>query len=176
MQIQNVVASVNLDRKLSLEKLLESLERSEYQPDTFPGLVYRIENPSATFLIFQTGKIICIGSKTIAQAKQAIAELVKIFKGLGIRMPKEYKVNVENIVVTDTLGEKINVDELVFALPESEYTPDTFPGVVYRISDPKVSFLIFGSGKIVCAGAKTIADAKKAVDILKKKLKSIGVL
>ncbi|MBI5347297.1 MAG: TATA-box-binding protein [Candidatus Aenigmarchaeota archaeon] len=176
MQIQNVVASVNLERKLSLEKLLESLDKSEYQPDTFPGLVYRINNPSATFLIFQTGKIICIGSKTIAQAKQAVGELVKIFRGLGMKMPKEYKINVENIVVTDTLGEKINVDELVFSLPESEYTPDTFPGVVYRITDPKVSFLIFGSGKIVCAGAKTIADSKKAVDILRKKLKSIGVL
>ncbi len=176
MQIQNVVVSVDLKRKLSLERLLESLEKSEYQPDTFPGLVYRIDNPSASFLIFQTGKVICIGSKNIPSAKQAIDELVKRLRNLGIRIGKDYKVNVENIVVTDFLGKRINVDELVFALPESEYTPDTFPGVVYRITEPKTSFLIFGSGKIVCAGAKTVAEAKKAVEILKKKLVKIGVL
>jgi len=57
MQIQNVVASVDLKTRLPLERLLEELELSEYQPDTFPGLVFRFHDPSATFLIFQTGKI-----------------------------------------------------------------------------------------------------------------------
>ena len=176
MELQNVVASANLNTKLRLEMLLENLNDSEYQPDTFPGLVYRLENPSASFLIFQTGKIVCIGSRSIPKAKKAINTLVGILRKIGISIPKNFRVSIENIVVSDFLGKRIDIDNLVFNLENSEYTPDTFPGVVYRIEDPKASFLIFSSGKIICAGTRTIPTARKAIDILKKRLKEANVI
>lgn len=176
MNIQNVVASTSLRKKLKLEELLQQLENSEYQPDTFPGLVYRIKDPSATFLIFQTGNVICVGSRSVQQAKKAVGKLISILKDNKISIPKNPKITIENVVVSDSLGTKINIDEIVFILENSEYSPDTFPGVIYRIDKPKASFLLFSSGKIICAGTRTIQQAKKAVEVLKKKLKKAGAI
>jgi transcription initiation factor TFIID TATA-box-binding protein len=176
MELQNVVASVDLAKRLVLEDLLVKLPDSEYQPDTFPGLVYRIQKPNATFLIFQTGKIIAVGNKTIPNAKKAVKALVAEFRKLGISMPNSYKVKIENIVVSDSIGKKIDIDRLVFKLDGSEYTPDTFPGVIYRIENPKASFLIFSSGKLICAGASSLSNARKALEELKKRLKDCGAM
>ena len=109
-------------------------------------------------------------------AKESLEKLIKRFDSMKLKMPKTYSVKIENIVATDNIGKKLNVDELVFSLHESEYTPDTFPGVVYRISDPKASFLLFSSGRIVCAGTRSIADAQRAIDTLVKTLKHIKAI
>ena len=56
------------------------------------------------------------------------------------------------------------------------YEPEQFPGAIYRMDDPKVVFLIFSSGKLVCAGAKKEEEIYRAVDKLVLTLKEIGVL
>ena len=48
-----------------------------------------------------------------------------------------------------------------------------FPGLVYRIDDPRVTFLLFGSGKIICTGGRSIQDVKRAVAKADKKLRNI---
>ena len=68
------------------------------------------------------------------------------------------------------------MDKIAFNLENSEYEPEQFPGLVYRMVDPKVAFLLFGSGKIVCTGGRTIADVHRAVEKVYKKLKSIKAL
>jgi len=72
----------------------------------------------------------------------------------------------------------LNLDEVAFTLEETEFNPETFPGVVMKIDemcgDPphqlKVAILLFSSGKIVCTGAKSLQDAKDAVGILLERL------
>ncbi|MBD3155685.1 MAG: TATA-box-binding protein, partial [Candidatus Aenigmarchaeota archaeon] len=54
--------------------------------------------------------------------------------------------------------------------------PEQFPGLVYRMKDPKVAFLLFSSGKIVCTGARKVEDVEFAVKALSKKLKSINAI
>jgi len=61
-------------------------------------------------------------------------------------------------------------------LERVEYEPEQFPGVVFRLSDPKIVMLFFGSGKVVCTGAKSIEDLERAVDIVGKELKAAGFL
>jgi len=57
-----------------------------------------------------------------------------------------------------------------------EYEPEQFPGLVYRIKEPKVAMLLFASGKIVCTGARSTEDASKAVEKLAEELNSLGLL
>ncbi|MEM5812946.1 MAG: TATA-box-binding protein [Candidatus Aenigmatarchaeota archaeon] len=172
--IENVVASTNLDRPLPLDKLLTVLEASEYEPEQFPGLVYRLREPRAASLIFRSGKIICVGARSVPEVKKAIIEIVKKIKKAGVKVDeKKLKIKIENIVVTVNLGKELNLDELAFSLEASEYEPEQFPGLVYRLFEPKVAFLLFSSGRVVCAGAKSFSDVKKAISILERRLRNI---
>ncbi len=173
MKIQNLVASVDLKTKIPLNDILTGLEEAEYEPEQFPGLVYRLQEPRVSSLIFQSGKIICLGNKSKANAKKAISKIVSRLRKIGVSVPNKYKIKTVNIVVTDNLGKELDLGELAFQLEESEYEPEQFPGLVYRIFEPKVSFLLFSSGRIVCAGAKTMKDVRKAIDKLKKRLKKV---
>ena len=87
----------------------------------------------------------------------------------------EFQVKVENVVVFASLGKPIPLNKLVSSVENAEYEPEQFPGLVYRISKPRVAFLLFSSGKIICTGAHTIRDIHTALGKLKEKLESIGI-
>ncbi|MDI6640110.1 MAG: TATA-box-binding protein, partial [Methanocellales archaeon] len=61
-------------------------------------------------------------------------------------------------------------------LENIEYEPEQFPGLVYRLSEPKVVVLLFGSGKLVVTGGKKPADAEVAVEKIAKELRGLGLL
>lgn len=176
IKVENVVASTDIKKIISLDKLLTILEASEYEPEQFPGLVYRLDEPRVATLIFRSGKIICVGARSVQAAKEALKITVGKIKKIGLRMNEnDIRVKIENIVVSVVLGRELNLDQLAFQLEDSEYEPEQFPGLVYRIYEPKVAFLLFSSGRVVCAGAKSLDSVRDAVAKLEKKLKSLGV-
>ncbi len=73
---------------------------------------------------------------------------------------------------------KLNLNSLTFHLPfdKVEYEPEQFPGLIYRLDYPKVVCLIFGSGKMVCVGAREVNDIKNAVRNIKHELRTAGLL
>ncbi|MEM2707535.1 MAG: TATA-box-binding protein [Candidatus Pacearchaeota archaeon] len=80
LEIQNIVASGNLNVRLNLNKLALTLENVEYEPEQFPGLVYKIYEPYATFLLFTNGQFVCTGTKSKEILKKAIEQLGKNIK------------------------------------------------------------------------------------------------
>ena len=56
------------------------------------------------------------------------------------------------------------------------YEPEQFPGLIYRMDDPKVVILIFASGKLVCTGAKKEAEVPRAIAKLKETLEEKGLI
>jgi transcription initiation factor TFIID TATA-box-binding protein len=161
---------------IQLEKIVSKLEGMEYEPEQFPGLVYRMKNPKAAALIFGSGKIVCTGARSLEDVKTVIKKVVQIVRSIGTRVPNNFKMQVENIVASAKLDANLNLDKIAFNLENSEYEPEQFPGLVYRMTEPKVAFLLFGSGKIVCTGARSINDVKIAVEKVSKKLKQIKAL
>jgi len=85
---------------------------------------------------------------------------------------------VQNIVASSDLGAKINLNAIAISLglEKVEYEPEQFPGLVYRLDVPKVVVLLFGSGKLVCTGAKKPEDVGAAVDKITEELKAAGLL
>src|SRR5256712_13497501 len=81
-------------------------------------------------------------------------------------------INIENVVASATLKQQIDLNAIVRVFPGVEYRPEQFPGLVYRLKKPKTATLIFSSGKMVCTGAKSERQARKAglkvVDELKR--------
>jgi transcription initiation factor TFIID TATA-box-binding protein len=175
IKIENVVAFTSLNISISLTKLVGSIENTEYEPAQFPGLVYRPTNPKSAALIFSSGKIVCTGTKSIEMAKEAMGKVVDKIKSTGIRVPKQYPIEVENIVASSKIKADLNLEDIAFSLDNAEYEPEQFPGLVYRITEPRVAFLLFSSGKIICTGAHNVDDIHRALGKFKKKLEDIGV-
>jgi len=176
IHIENIVASASLGVEVHLEKIVSKLEGMEYEPEQFPGLVYRMNKPKAAALIFGSGKIVCTGARSIEDVKNVFKKVIAVIQTSGTRVPKTYKMQVENIVASAKLDANLNLDTIAFNLENSEYEPEQFPGLVFRMTNPKVAFLLFGSGKIVCTGARSIEDVKVAVKKLSNKLKQIKAL
>jgi transcription initiation factor TFIID TATA-box-binding protein len=176
IRVENIVASASLEVKIPLQKIVSKLEGMEYEPEQFPGLVYRLQKPKAAALIFGSGKIVCTGARSIEDVNEVFKKVVKVVQSTGTKVPRNYKVQVENIVASARLDANLNLDTIAFSLENSEYEPEQFPGLVYRMTDPKVAFLLFGSGKIVCTGARSIEDVNIAVKKVSKKLKEINAL
>jgi len=171
IKIENVVASASLGVPVKLEKMVSTMEGVEYEPEQFPGLVMRLKDPKAAALIFSSGKVVCTGAKSPTDAKLVISRIVKRMNKAGFKIPKDYSVQLENIVASARLDRELNLNNIAFTLENTEYEPEQFPGLVYRIDDPRVTFLLFGSGKIICTGGKSIQDIKKAVSKADRKLK-----
>lgn len=176
IQIHNVVASCTADNKIPLSRLAVELKRTEYEPEQFPGLVYRIKEPKAAALIFNSGKIVCTGTKSEAQARRAIRNLVEEIKGLGVDIKKIKDITIQNIVAATLIEKELNLNQIAFQLEGTEYEPEQFPGLVYRLDDPKVVFLLFRSGKVICTGGKSARMVQKAVSNLKDNLRGINAL
>ena len=178
LKVQNIVASTTFAEKLDLDVIAQSLEDAEYEPEQFPGLVYRLSNPKTATLLFRSGAANCTGAKTIEDVKTTIKIITEKLEKIGVKVYKNPEIVIQNIVATSDLGGELNLSEVAIALglENVEYEPEQFPGLVYRIREPKVALLLFGSGKIVCAGARTVEDVSLAVDKVSKELSTLGQL
>jgi transcription initiation factor TFIID TATA-box-binding protein len=167
-----------LGTELDLPTIAISLEGSEYEPERFPGLIYRLKEPKTATLLFHSGKVVCTGAKSLEQVKMAIEKVTKQIEKAGIRIRIEPKIEVQNIVASSDLGQSINHNAIAITLglERVEYEPEQFPGLVYRLDVPKVVLLLFGSGKLVCTGARKPKDVEDAVDKITIELRAAGQL
>jgi len=172
------VASTSLGTELDLPTIAISLEGSEYEPERFPGLIYRLKEPKTATLLFHSGKVVCTGAKSLEQVKMAIEKVTKQLEKAGIHIKIEPKIEVQNIVASSDLGQSINLNAIAITLglERVEYEPEQFPGLVYRLDVPKVVLLLFGSGKLVCTGARKPQDVEDAVDKITAELRAASQL
>jgi transcription initiation factor TFIID TATA-box-binding protein len=178
IKVQNIVASTTFAEKLDLDVIAQSLEDAEYEPEQFPGLVYRLSEPKTATLLFRSGAANCTGAKTIEDVKTTVDIIAEKLEKIGVKVYKNPEIIIQNIVATSDLGGELNLSEVAIALglENVEYEPEQFPGLVYRLKEPKVAMLLFGSGKIVCAGARKTEEVVLAVDKVSKELSLLGQL
>jgi transcription initiation factor TFIID TATA-box-binding protein len=138
----------------------------------------RLGNPKTATLLFRSGTANCTGAKNIEDVRKTVNIIAEKLEKLGVDVYKNPEIIIQNIVATGDLRGELNLTETAtgLGLENVEYEPEQFPGLVYRIKEPKVAMLLFSSGKIVCAGARSIEDASKAVERLSVELNSLGLL
>ncbi|MDO5843635.1 MAG: TATA-box-binding protein [Methanocorpusculum sp.] len=166
LKIENVVASTKLNDELDLVSLASLIPGAEYNKKRFPGVVLRIQDPKIAALVFGSGKVVLTGAKSVENLNKGLAYLVKLFKSLNIDIIDNPTYSIQNIVTSADLGSHLNLNKIAmsFNLDKIEYEPEQFPGLVYRLEDPKVVVLLFGSGKlIITGGKKPDEDARRAV-------------
>lgn len=177
LAVQNVVASSALGQEIDLESVAVDLNGADFDPEQFPGLIYRPETAKATCLIFRSGKITCTGGGSVEAAHETIETTVESFRELGIEVA-EVDVTVQNVVLDADLGEALNLEAIAIGLglEDVEYEPEQFPGLVYRLDDPDVVALLFGTGKMVITGTRTRDEAEKALEAIIDRLNELALL
>jgi len=170
ISIQNVVSTASLGQSLDLRSIVRTIPGVQYRPETFPGLVYRLKKPKTATLIFGSGKMVCTGAKSERQSKKAVMKVVDDLKKSGIVITGKPDIQIQNIVASGGLGGTIDLEKSTYSLEKAVYEPEQFPGLIYRMEDPKVVVLLFTSGNIVVTGAKKEEEVHHAVTILQKTL------
>ncbi len=173
-KIENMVSAITIDQKIDLKKFFECVKGLEYNPERFPGIVYRIKEPKLAMLIFGSGKIICTGARSLEGIKIAVKKLKDKLSEGGIIVKTEPKVEVQNIVASANMNVKVNLDVLAMKCDNTEYEPEQFPGLVFSLDEPKTVMLVFRSGKMIITGAKTQEAVGIAAEKTKKAIEEIG--
>ncbi len=169
IKIQNLVATTPVAENLDLKLIHRMMNGTEYDPAIFPGLVFRLRELGTTLLLFKSGQVVCTGGKDIENVDRSIETLVKILGDANFKVNKNPNITIQNIVATCDLGVRLNLIDVAVSLglENVEYEPEQFPGLVYRIDEPKTVLLLFQTGKVVCTGAKHIEDIEIAINKLK---------
>jgi len=176
IKVENIVSSASIGKSIELPDVAQALEGVEFNSEKFPGLVYKLKEPKTALLIFGSGKMVCTGAKSTKSSKKAMKITVNKMRSKDHDIPNEFEIKIQNIVASANLGKNVNLEMAALELENAEYEPEQFPGLVYRQIEPKVVLLLFGSGKMVCTGAKTYEDAQTGVNKTKERLEVLKLI
>ncbi len=159
-----------MNQKIDLNAVVKGYPGVEYRPEQFPGLVFRLKRPKTATLIFNSGKMVCTGAKSEKESKRAVMKVIRELKKSGIIIIGKPELKIQNIVASANLAGLIDLERSAYSLGRTMYEPEQFPGLIYRMDEPKVVILLFASGKLVCTGAKQEEDVYEAVTKLHETL------
>ena len=170
INIENVVATAAIKQDIDLNSIVRVFPGVQYLPEVFPGLVYRLKKPKTATLIFSSGKMVCTGAKSERQAKKTVMKVVDHLRRNGIVTVGKPDIQIQNIVASAGLDGTIDIEKATYSLKRTMYEPEQFPGLIYRMEEPKVVILIFRSGKLVITGAKKEEEIRRAASTLQETL------
>lgn len=178
LEIENVVASTGIEQELDLDQLADDLEGTDYNPDNFPGLIYRNQRPKAAILIFRSGKMVCTGAASVDNAHRALHVVFDELRSLGIDVSNDPEIVIQNMVASGEISGRLNLIAIAIGLglEDVEYEPEQFPGLVYRLDDANAVVLLFGSGKLVITGCRSFEDAEQAIETIHARLQDLELL
>ena len=161
VEIRNITATGDFRCVLDLRQIFSwlplAVEKNrlpievKYNVERFKGLTLRILYPvKATVLLFHTGKVVCIGTKSLQQLEEAGHQFTHILILLGYQ-PIFSGFRVCNMVSSWSSGGRLNIEKL-YTEQGGFYEPERFPAMQYYVNN--VTLLIFYTGKVVATGAK----------------------
>jgi len=147
-------------------------------PDDFKGATYKLDYPKTAVLILPSGKVICTGAINMEEVEKSIRRLTEKIMKIGINVNTNPTIETQNIVASTDIKKELDLSFISksLLLKNVNYEPDQFPGLIYIMDEIGVIVLVFSSGKIISTGAKSFEDASKAIEMMKEKLSSFGIL
>ena len=168
LKIENVIASTQFDFDLDLPKIAGEITDAEFDPDHFPGIIYKLKSPKTVTLMFSKGYTVCTGAKSIQNAKAALMIIIKKLNDKKlVELETIPKIDIQNVIVSYKYKNQLNLEEIIKRMPVEniEYDPRKFPGIIFLDKTTDVTVLIFRSGVIVGHGTPHIIDLN---DVLTK--------
>lgn len=178
IEIQNIVASFTLaPPPLDLEKIHHAFEKESIWDEAtfnYGVVVLRVEKPKMSFLIYQTGKVVCTGAKTVEDAEQSADCLFNRLKNANFNIENKTEAKIQNIVATTNLNTEIDLERFLVNIWRAQgvrvkYEPEQFPGAIIKLpvaQGSKATILLFSTGKLVCVGLKDYKNVHTAIEFL----------
>ena len=109
------------------------------------------------------------------KVEESIKKIIKSLEKIGIKITIKPEIKLQHIVASGSVGMDLNLNTLAMKLENTEYEPEQFPGLVYKLTAGavKATFLLFSNGKIVCTGTKSEKEVHAALDKLIENLKRV---
>lgn len=173
--VKNMTATADLSHMQDLDGIKRLIKADDshfqmtYNPDRFGALIVRLKHPKATVLVWDSGKVVCVGICEEMVARDAFHICSKIIRDAGFKA-KVRKFKVHNFVASWNMGARIKLENFARANKlNSSYEPELFPGCIY--TKEKTKILIFMSGKVFMTGVKNKSDIEKIYNYIIPKLK-----
>lgn len=176
LKIENIVASGAVADSIDLAAVAGKTDHFELNSKRFPGAVFRLNKPKIASLVFASGKVVLTGIKDEKALSEGLTAITSALREAGVVTYAEPRVAITNIVCSCDTGSSINLNKLVVALniENIEYEPEQFPGLVFRLDDPKIVALLFSSGKIILTGGKNLGDIQRGLELIEHRLASVS--
>lgn len=168
--IVNIICNTEINQQLDLNSINLECNNTEYVPEVYFALIYRLEKPKVSILVNKSGKIIFTGAKSVEDIEKARDILFDDLFRMGYN-PKKNILNYQNLVILINTQRKINLNNLIFKHKNNmnfKYNHKTFPGVHYKSVNPKFTGVIFGSGKIILTGIKDVENIQIICSIMEQ--------
>ena len=155
LSIVNLVATSELNQFVNLERLV-GVEGFRYAQQC-TDVPLKDPRTRGKVSIFSTGRMICVGAKSLDGARLDLQHATWKLARLGLITRTKTIVKLRNIVATGELGKPIDIERLAAKLPNVLYEPEQFPGAIYHAEELEGgSVLVFASGNVVFAGLKSL--------------------
>jgi transcription initiation factor TFIID TATA-box-binding protein len=175
LNIENIVVTMQIAKSLDLEKLVETIPDSNYNPEDVPALIINFEQPKTAVMLFSNGIAVFTGPKSMGDVNTITKMLHDKLTSVGVKAKASPEIKIQNIVVSTDLNKKLDLRNIATKLENAEYDPESFPGLIYTKDDPKIIILLFDSGKIICNGTES-EDILTAIDEMTNKLSSLEII
>lgn len=167
VSVENVVASGSLGIEIDLEAVADELsEIVEYDPEKYPGAYFRFDESAPLITVYRTGKYIITGAGSEEEASATRTEFLQLLADNDI-IPEtgDEWYSIQNYVCMADIGQELNLSALAIGLglEVTEYEPEQFPGLVYRLTDYDCVLLVFASGKVIITGTTDVESAEEVV-------------
>lgn len=165
-KITNVVATAELDQRIDATKF-NHYTWGIYDLELYSGRCGYIkdETMGGRVTVFLSGKMISTGAKSIRNARKQLARAMELMVKAKLAKPIKLRPIIRNIVALIDLKHILDINSLSVRLPKSIFEPDQFPGLIHKTSIGP-TLLIFSSGKVVVAGAKSENEVEEIASML----------
>ena len=165
--LSNVCSLGRVDMRFDLYKIADLFDNTKLNTSKLHSLIIK-KFHETTLLIYESGRIVCLGAKSVDGSKDSVEAFVKHLNSSSYYC-KLSEFRITNLVGSSLLGYKIRLDTLYEANRRKCYwEPELFPGLQYRFIYLGVTVVAFASGKMFVTGAKSWNQIEEAVKRFKR--------
>lgn len=174
-EIQNVFTVARFGHWLDLDEIGASLPYARTQFTRNNGLLYRLDDPEATLVMYAKGLIVTIAARSVEHSIKAIRKTIKRIRKLDIIVREDPTISIRNIVANASIPYKINIEQAAMVLENTTYEPEQFSGLVYR-PDQDAAVILFSEGKMTITGVNEESQIDEIAQDLTRRLIEYGLI
>ena len=161
-KISNVVVSSYVADGISLDEVASFWPEANYNPMAFRAIAYSQDNPKTAQLIFDDGRVVSTGARSVKSAEMSVSNVGVELEKLGVPLYEKLFIEIDNIVARATLDKKLDLHHLAPKLENAEFDPGKFPGIIIKKTITKETVGTKGSEENVTASGVTSVGTEGA--------------